>query len=56
MEISKQEAKERIKTNDMVNAEYILKNSKIDSKFSVPENMVDEFKAILQEFCRVEKV
>ena len=56
MEIPKKEAKERVKTNDLVNAEYILENSKIDSSFTVPENMVDEFKAIIQEFCRVEGI
>lgn len=52
----KKEAKERVNNNDLVNHEYIMQNSNIGDKFSVPENLVDEFTAILLGFCKLEKV
>jgi len=43
MDLDKNERKERVHNNDMVNHEYIMKHSKIEDRFSLPENMVDEF-------------
>ena len=56
MDLDKNERKERVHNNDMVNHEYIMSHSKIEDRFSLPENMVDEFQSILQEYCKIEKV
>lgn len=43
LELEKSERRERVHKNDLVNTEYILANSKVDDRLSVPENMVSEF-------------
>lgn len=56
MDLTKKEAKERVHNNDLLNDSYIRENSKVDTKFQIPQNLVDEFHEILQTFCRIEKV
>jgi hypothetical protein len=56
MGLGRKEAKERLQTNELSNTDYILKNSKVDQRYQAPQNMGEEFTAILKYFCDHEKV
>ena len=54
MGLTVEEATERVSQNDLVNANYILENTTIGEKIEQPQNMVDEFVQILEEFCEID--